>query len=167
MVAGKGMRKLLLLIHILTSVGMLGSVAGFLVLAIVGLNDPAQGPAVYPAMNLLTQTLIVPLAVTSLVVGTVQALLTPWGLFHHYWVVIKLALTIIVLIVLLMQVPNITLLAGLDSTTMASPEWARTRVSMVLHASGGTAVLLFALVLSVYKPKGLTRYGWNSRTSET
>lgn len=165
MVVGKGTRKLLLLIHILTSVGMMGSVAGFLVLAIIGLNDPARGPAVYPAMDLLTRMLIVPLAVTSLSVGTFQALMTPWGLFQHYWVVIKLVLTIIVLLVLLIQVPNINLLAGVDPATMASPEWARTRFSMVLHAAGGMAVLLVALVLSVYKPKGLTRYGWNRRAS--
>lgn len=165
MVAGQGVRKLLLLTHILTSVGMMGSVAGFLVLAIVGLNQPSQGPAVYPAMNVLTQALIAPLAVTSLLIGTVQALVTPWGLLRHYWVVIKLALTTIVLVVLLMQVPNVTLLAELDPVTMASAEWARTRLSMVLHASGGTVVLLVAMILSVYKPKGLTRFGWNRRAS--
>ena len=32
--------------------------------------------------------------------------------------------------------------------------------SPVLHAGAGAAVLLGANVLSVYKPRGLTPYGW-------
>jgi C4-dicarboxylate transporter len=30
---------------------------------------------------------------------------------------------------------------------------------MILHSGGGLAVLLAATVLSIYKPRGMTRYG--------
>lgn len=35
--------------------------------------------------------------------------------------------------------------------------------SMVIHAAGGLLVLLTTTILSVYKPRGLTRYGQRKR----
>jgi hypothetical protein len=32
--------------------------------------------------------------------------------------------------------------------------------STLLHSVGGKVVLLVILVLNVYKPQGMTRYGW-------
>ncbi len=163
---GTGVRRSLLLVHILTSVGMMGAIASFFALAWWGLADAPSGPTVYPAMNAITQVLIVPLAFVSLLIGTIQALGTQWGLFRHYWVVVKLGLTLIVLVVLLLQTANIALLAGQSAATLALPEWANTRFSMVLHAGGGFVVLGLALVLSVYKPKGFTPYGWRRRREQ-
>ncbi len=37
------------------------------------------------------------------------------------------------------------------------------RVQLVADAGAAVAVLLVAVTLSVYKPKGLTRRGWNTR----
>ena len=86
-----GLRRGLLVIHVIASVGWLGAVVGFLVLAIAGLANPA----VYVAMALLAHCAIVPLCIASLVTGVVQALGSPWGLFKHYWVVFKLAISVI------------------------------------------------------------------------
>jgi hypothetical protein len=36
-------------------------------------------------------------------------------------------------------------------------------IQLVVHAAGGLAVLLIPAVLSVYKPPGLTRYGWRKQ----
>ncbi|MEJ8766228.1 hypothetical protein WKU33_10205 [Oceanobacillus sp. HCA-5259] len=33
----------------------------------------------------------------------------------------------------------------------------------IAHTIGGLLVLLVATILSVYKPKGLTKYGWRKR----
>jgi hypothetical protein len=33
----------------------------------------------------------------------------------------------------------------------------------VIHAGGGLLVLLLPVVLSVYKPRGMTRYGWRKQ----
>ena len=85
------------------------------------------------------------------------------GLIRHYWVLIKLILTIFVVVVLWLQLGNIRLLASLPPETLLAAGWATTKFSMVLHSGGGLAVLLGATILSVYKPAGLTRYGWNRR----
>lgn len=162
--AGPAFRKLLLTLHVVTSMGLVGAVASFLALALVGLSAGAGGPPVYPAMDLVTGYLIMPLALTSLAVGTFQSLVTPWGLIRHYWVVVKLILTFVVVAVLWMQTGNIRMLA-MQPIGAEGPEIAAARASMVLHAGGGLLVLLGAATLSVYKPRGLTRYGWNRRTS--
>lgn len=161
--AGLSTRRFLLLTHVATSVGLVGAVTGFLVLAAAGLSGSAAGQTVYPAMDLITQYLIVPLAVVTLLLGTLQSLVTPWGLIKHYWVLIKLVLTVLVVVVLWLQLGNIRLLASLSPEVLLAAEWATTKFSMVLHSGGGLVVLLGATILSVYKPAGLTRYGWNKR----
>ena len=37
----------------------------------------------------------------------------------------------------------------------------------LFHAGGGLLVLLVVQVLNVYKPRGLTRYGWRKQQEET
>ena len=148
-----GWRKLLLTLHVATSVGFIGAVAAFLALAIAGL---AGTPAVYIGLPVITWDVIVPLAIASLMVGIVQSLGTPWGLVRHYWLAVKLALTLLALIVLLLQTDTIDTLAvfaaagSIGSATLEG-QWA-----MVLHSAGGLLVLLAATVLSTYKPRGLT-----------
>lgn len=153
-------RKLLLVLHVLTSVGFPGAVAGFLALAIVGaLNaDIGVERAVYIAMAVVTWDVIVPLAAASLVIGIVQSLGTPWGLFRYYWLIIKLVLTLIAVTVLMLQTSTINMLSDAalrgDLSAMNAP-----RVAMILHGAGGLVVLIVATILSIYKPRGMTAYG--------
>src|SRR5881394_1963475 len=83
--------------HLTVSVGWLGAVAGFLALAVSGLTsqDPQMVRAAYLAMELITWFVIVPLAFASLLTGLVVSLGTTWGMFRHYWVVSKLAITVL------------------------------------------------------------------------
>ena len=43
------------------------------------------------------------MVLAALLTGLVQALGTTWGLFRHYWVLVKLLLTVLVGVVLLLQ----------------------------------------------------------------
>ncbi|TIL35229.1 hypothetical protein [Mesorhizobium sp.] len=107
---------------------------------------------------------IVPLVLASLVTGLVQSLGTNWGLFRHYWVVTKLLLNVLVTIVLLLQLELIGYLADVSAETMLSSADLRgLRMSPVIHAAGGLLVLLVPVVLSLYKPRGLTPYGWRKQ----
>lgn len=162
MTLGPGLRKLALTAHVACSVGWLGAVAGFLALAVAGLasRDPRTAAAVYPAMELITIYVIVPLSLASLLTGIIQSLGTPWGLFRHYWVLVKLLLTSLATVVLVLQQGPISYLG--DAARAASVPIADLRAlgtSMVIHAVGGLLVLLMTTILSVYKPRGLTRYG--------
>ena len=91
----QGLRKAMLTAHVVLSVGWLGAVVAFLVLSIAGLrsHDADMVRSAYLAMNLLGEFIIVPLSFAALLTGLVQSLGTQWGLFRHYWVLVKLTLT--------------------------------------------------------------------------
>jgi hypothetical protein len=169
MMMSSGWRKFALTTHVTSSVGLLGSIAAFLVLAIAGLiNRDAQiVRAVYPAMDLIAQFVIVPLVLASLLTGLIQSLGTSWGLFRHYWVVVKLLLTVFAAIVLLIRMKSISYAAHLAAEmTLPQAELRQVGIQLVVHAAGGLLVLLVPAILSVYKPPGSTRYGLRKRNEQ-
>ncbi|RVH28097.1 hypothetical protein [Sinorhizobium meliloti] len=157
------LRKITLIAHIVSSVGSLGAVAGFLALAIAGLFTESDQVmrSVYIVTELVARSVIVPLVFASLVTGLVQSLGTTWGLFRHYWVLAKLLLTIFTAVVLMLQMSGIAHVAAVAADPgFASTDVLGLRRSLVVHAAGGLVVLLVTTTLSVLKPRGLTRYGW-------
>src|SRR5882757_8218586 len=102
-----GWRRLVLLLHVTTSVGLLGAVAAFLALALAGNGGDAGA---YGAMRLVTWQVIVPLAIAALVIGAVSSLTTPWGLVRYWWLAAKLAATVVAVGVLLLQTRTIDVL---------------------------------------------------------
>ena len=160
------LRKLALTAHVTASVGGLGAVAGVLALAVAGLtsDDPETVRAVYIAMEATGWFVLVPLAVASLVTGVVQSLGTKWGLFRHYWVIVKLGINILATVVLLLYLETLGHLADLAAETTASGDLSGLRsASPVLHAGAALLLLVLATVLAVYKPRGMTRYGWRKQ----
>jgi len=160
------LRKFMLTAHVTFSVGLLGAVASFLALAVAGLNseDAWIVQAAYPAMALTAWIVIIPLAFASLLSGLVQSLGTSWGLFRHYWVLVKLLLTAVVAVVLLLKLELIDYLSSVAAeTTLSSTDLRAGREELVTHAAGGLLVLLLPVALSLYKPRGMTRYGWRKQ----
>ena len=76
-------------------------------------GDAQMVRAVYLAMKLTTWFVIVPLAFVSLVSGIMSSLGTCWGLLGHYWVLLKLLITIRATIVLLIHTRPIDRLASI------------------------------------------------------
>lgn len=112
-------------------------------------------------MDLVAWWVLVPLAVTSLLTGIVQSLGTTWGLLRHYWVLAKLLINVLATIVLLLYTQTIGYLADEASVpTLSSAELLELRnPSPTVHAAAALLLLLVAVTLSVYKPRGMTRYG--------
>jgi hypothetical protein len=142
-----GFRKLVLTAHVTFSVGWLGAAVSYLAVAIACLvsQDAQMVRSGYSMMELSGWFVIVPLSLASLLTGFVQSLGTEWGLFRHYWVLVKFVLTVGAVTILLLHLPAVRRMSGVQAE--------------VLHAGGGTLVLLVATTLSVYKPWGRTRYG--------
>ncbi len=157
-------RKALVSAHVATSVGWLGAVAAYVVLDITTAvsADADLVRSSYAAMRLVARNAIAPLAVASVLIGTVTALSTPWGLVRHYWVLAKLAITLIATGVLLLELSTIDRLA-VAARAAADP---RVLPSTLPHSVGGLVVLLIALLLSTYKPRGVTRYGWRRQQAQ-
>lgn len=157
-----GLRKFALTAHVTSSVGWFGAVAAFLALAVAGLTsqDAQLVRAAYLAMDVTTWFVIVPLALVSLLSGVVSSLGTKWGLFRYYWVLFKLALTILATIGLYGHTGEISLLAGVAAkTTVFSADLHKQQIEIVAAPAAALMVLLVLTVLSVYKPRGMTPYG--------
>jgi len=155
-------RKFALTAHVTSSVGWLGAVAAFLALAVAGLTsqDPQVVRAAYLAMELTAWFVIVPLSLASLVTGLVQSLGTTWGLFRHYWVLIKLVMTILATLALLVHMRPISYMARVAATTtIARADHRGVRIQLVATAGAALLVLLVATTLGVFKPRGITPYG--------
>lgn len=156
-------RKFALTIHITSSVGWIGAVIAYLSLAIVTRTsqDVQMVRAAYYALEPITMYVLVPLSYTSLLTGFIMSFGTPWGLFRHYWVIFKLLLTILSTVVLLGFTQTLGHMIDVASDQTTSITELRAMGAGIEHAVGALVVLLVITILSVYKPRGITSYGWS------
>jgi hypothetical protein len=160
-------QKLALTAHVVSSVGWLGAIAGFLAVAVVGLtsDDAETVRGAYLVMEPAAWFVLVPLAFASLLTGLIQSLGTAWGLFRHYWVLFKLVINVFATLVLLTYMATFRFMADVaadptaDLTTVRNP-------SPLLHAAAALVLLLAATILALYKPRGLTPYGRRKHRDE-
>lgn len=158
----QAIRKFALTAHVVASVGWLGAVASFLALALGGMasQDLFLVRAAYGAMAAIGWYVLLPLALASLITGLVESLGTRWGLLRHYWVVIKLGLTVLATGLLLLHMRPIDAMAGEAARRVIQPgELRELRLQLVAQAAAALVLLVFVTGLAVYKPQGLTPYG--------
>lgn len=162
-------RKLALTAHVACAVGWMGAVASFLALAIAGLTsrDEAMLRAAYLAMQFTGWYVIVPLCFASLVTGIVQGFGTPWGLFRHYWIIVKLLIAVVSTILLLVHMQPTGRLAAAPAELLYGADLVRLRIQLTADAGAALLALLVATVLAIYKPPGITRYGARREGRET
>lgn len=147
------LRKFLFTAHVTLSVGWLGAVLAYLAVAVASLRSDEY----IDTLELIGWYVIVPLSLTALAAGLVQSLGTEWGLFRHYWIVVKFTLAVVAATILLLHMRVVSHLA--DHPYQPGSDSRLERMQLVIHAAGGLLVLLTTTVLSIYKPWGLTRYG--------
>lgn len=99
-----------------------------------------------------------PLCLASLATGLVQSLVTPWGLLRHYWVLVKFLITVVSALILFVYTRTLSHLGALAADGSLSVGELR-NPSPVLHSGLALLALLVTTALSVYKPRGMTRYG--------
>jgi hypothetical protein len=161
-----GVRKFALTVHLTCSVGWIGAVVAYLALGLAAVTspDPQTVRAAWTGMDVTGWWVIVPLAIAALLTGFVMSLGTHWGLFRHYWVLISLALTSLCTLVLVLHMPTVSGMAKLAQSLDGAD--LRALGGDLFHPSAGLLVLLAITVLNVYKPAGLTRYGWRKQRQQ-
>jgi hypothetical protein len=161
-----GVRKFALTVHLTCSVGWIGAVLAYLALGVAAVTSPDTQTvrSAWTAMEVTGWWAIVPLAIASLLTGLVMSLGTHWGLFRHYWVLISLALTILCTVVLVLHMPTVSSMARFAQTVDDAE--LRALGGDLFHPSVGLLVLLAIAVLNVYKPVGVTPYGWRKQREQ-
>jgi hypothetical protein len=109
-------------------------------------------------MELTGWYVLIPLCVASLVTGLIMSLGTPWGLFRHYWVLVKFVITVVSAIILFMYTQTLEQLGAMARDAALTINDLRNG-SPVLHSGLAVLALLVNTTLSVYKPRGMTKYG--------
>ena len=157
---GAALRRFTFTTHVTSSVGWLGAVLVFLALAAIGLfsGDERTVRGAYLVMAPAAWFVLVPLAHASLLSGIAISLGTPWGLFRHYWVILKLGITAFCTMVLLIYMGTFRQMAGVAADPVVELGLVR-NPSPLVHAVLALVLLVFATVLGVYKPFGMTAYG--------
>lgn len=164
---GAGVRKFALTVHVACSVSWLGAVTIALALGVAALTSQEDQTvrAAYLMLEFTGWFVLIPLSLASLLTGLVQALGTAWGLLRHYWVVFKLLINVLATTVLLLYMQTLGYLADLARSPTADLNELRIPTA-VIHASGALLSLLVAVTLSVYKPRGMTRYGQRTQRAQ-
>lgn len=175
MIMKPSLRKFALTVHLTFSIGWIGAVFVYLALSAAAMTsrDPQTVPAAWIAMELTGWYVIVPLSIASLLTGLVMALGTKWGLFRHYWVLFSFVLTIVATVVLILHMPDVSVMAdvaqeakGASLGGLDEHLYDRLDDGDLLHSGLGLAVLLVVQVLNLYKPQGMTRYGWRKQQEQ-
>lgn len=154
------LRRFTVTTHVTSSVGWVGAVLVFMALASIGLTsgDERVVRGAYLVMAPAAWLVLVPLAHASLLSGVVLSLGTAWGLFRHYWVALKLAITAFATVILLVYMGTFREMAGVAADPVVELNLVR-NPSPLVHAILALVLLMVATVLAIYKPFGATPYG--------
>jgi hypothetical protein len=157
MTLGPRLRKVVLTVHVLTSVGWIGACAAYLTLTVAAMTSDSNDTvrAAFVSMEIVYFALV-PLAAVALLTGLIQAVGTNWGLFRHYWVLTKLVLTCVAITVMVLNLDNVS--SHADHVSHRSAEYGAA-AHQFRHAAGGLTILGLTAILGLYKPRALTRYG--------
>lgn len=162
----RSLRKLVLTVHVVVSVGWIGIEAGLLALGLTGLytRDPEVLRAAYVATGIFGGIFLVPVSMGTLVTGVLLSVGTPWGLVRHYWVVVKFVLTVALvasgILVLNRSLQEVAVrVSEVPLSTLTSADVGALRFQIIASVSVALLLLIMATTLSVYKPWGGTWFG--------
>jgi hypothetical protein len=142
--------------HVLVGVGWFGITFAKLVLEIVAVRtadqDGTRSGLLF--MQALDRAVFPPVALATLATGILLSVATAWGLFKHWWIVVKLVLTVGVIV---------TGAAFIGAWTDAAVRGTTSGGSASLWLIGAAVVHVLMLgaatVISVLKPWGEVRPG--------
>ena len=140
------LRRAVLTVHILASVGLLGDIA-----AIVAINvraatttDPGLAAASYELLSMFPMLFGIPLSLASLASGLTLGLGSKWGVLRYRWVTAKLLLNLSVILVG-------AFIIGPQTSAMADTGDG-SETALIVASAYDVVALYAATWLSVYKP---------------
>jgi hypothetical protein len=157
------LRKTVLTVHVVASVGWLGLDIGLLTLGVVGVAtaDATTMEAAYLAMGIFADRLIVPVSVATVASGLVLAVATPWGLLRYYWVAAKFGMTLVAATasIFALRARIGEAVAAVNAPHAARLETGLGDIGFVLVVAPTVALIVYttATALSVFKPWGRIR----------
>lgn len=159
-------RRLALSVHLTCSVGWIGGVIAYLAMGITATSasNPTTVRSMWLAMDTVGWYVLVPMALGAWATGLLMSLGTRWGLFRYYWVLFAFVLTTVATVVLILHMPDVSSIQRAVASG-ASKDLAQYGGDL-FHATLALVLLLVIQVLNIYKPPGMTPYGWRAKNRE-
>ncbi|RSM86261.1 hypothetical protein DMH04_13890 [Kibdelosporangium aridum] len=156
------LRKCVLVVHVTSSVAWLGiiTVQGSLGITAVTTEDLGVARAMFTAMLVIDGTFLGPAAFLAFFTGIVLAAGTRWGLLRRWWVATKFASMLVLMVLPIIAWQDIPV----DGHALVEAGRPLVEVRVTLDvtpylAMVSPALAVFAVVLSIVKPWGLTPLG--------
>jgi hypothetical protein len=153
-------RRLALVVHVISSVALVGSSAGVLILALsaAATDEAVAAHALYVAMRTAVFAVAVPFSFIALVSGIVLGLGTKWGVLRHGWVTAKLVLLVVIILTGALVVrPSMDHAIAATSAPGAKPDLGASQWEPAVAAASNIVFVVVAVVLAIFKPGGRLR----------
>jgi uncharacterized membrane protein len=156
------LRKLTLVLHIVSGVGWMGLDVGLFLLLLTGLrtDDGQLAAACYRAVAVIVPVAVPVLSLGMLLTGLLLGWGTTWGLLRYWWVFAKLVMGVVLtVLVFIALVPGVNDLATPDP--VLSAEAVRDRIGSATTQLMYPPIVSFTMlgiaeILSIFKPWGRT-----------
>lgn len=164
-------KRWLLSAHLLCTVVWLGAALSSLIFNLTALftNDAHLLNAAYVFADILDKALLRGGAIGALITGLLLSILTQWGLFRFYWIIVKEIMSVLCIIVGVIisgwndDAISLTALQGLQ--TLHNPLYLTDRTLMFLGIFFQLISLSGVIVISVFKPWGQRKRSGKRRGS--
>lgn len=157
-------RKWLLILHLLFSAIMLGVAFVFLILSITAAttDDVDVLKACYSIMHVLAKTSVRASTIGTVVTGILLSILTQWGLFKFYWIIVKEGLTLLSIVLgpiamFFLTLKAVTLTTNVGLNVLLDPVFTVNKWQLWIGIILQIVSLVSMFVISVFKPWGLRK----------
>lgn len=154
-------KSILVAVHVLSVASWIGGTLAMLLLAVY-LQKGANGEQLLytmTSMEVIDENLLKYPALLTLITGIMLSVWTQWGLVKHYWVIIKLVLTILTIMIGIFFLNRWTanlgiLIEDLGFIALKNEQFQTTWISVVTTSSFNILCLAFLTFITYLKPFG-------------
>jgi uncharacterized membrane protein len=154
-------KNLLVAIHVISVASWIGGTLGMLLLGIYLHNADNAEQLTYTlaSMEVIDENLLKYPALLTLLTGILLSVWTQWGLVKHYWVTIKLATTIITIMIGILFLNKWTasladMIEDMGFASLQTEGFQSTWLDMVTTSSFNLLCLFLMVFITYYKPFG-------------
>ncbi|WP_147535192.1 hypothetical protein [Bacillus marasmi] len=161
-------KSILVAIHVLSVAAWIGGTLGMLCLAFYLPNGANGEQLLYTmaSMEVIDENLLKYPALLSLISGILLSVWTQWGLSKHYWIIIKLVLTIITILIGIFFLNKWTaglgvIIEDIGFLALQNEQFQSTWTSIVITSSFNLLCLAFMTFITYLKPFGKVKKSRN------
>lgn len=154
-------KSILVAIHVLSVAAWIGGTLGMLSLAIYLISGGNSEQLLYTmaSMEVIDENLLKYPALLSLITGLLLSLWTQWGVVKHYWVFLKLVLTILTILIGIFFLNRWTaglgeIIENMGFAALQDEQFRSTWISIVVTSSFNLLCLAFMTFITYLKPFG-------------